>query len=493
MDHHRHAIDRRLFLGGSAAALVAAPTDASPLNAARPNGEKAGERQLSAAIADFVTAFDLKHSPPITIERARVAFIDTIGAMLAGSSQPPTDIVCEMVRGEGSNPSATIVGNWLRASPQLAAMANAVSAHAMDYDLTYLIDHMVAPLIPALLPLAESLDATPAETLSAFIVGFEVCSRFGRAGPQLASSGGWHAAGVIGVIGTAAAGARLLKLSSDAIPDVLGIAVSMAGGVEANYGTMTKPLHCGMAARNGLLAALLGARGFTSNPAAVESRDGFFSNFLRDLDTRLEAFDDLGKSYDLAERGFQLKRYPCGSHTLTAIDAALTLRETLGARLADISAIKVGVTQYGMRRVSSQYPESIESAKFSMPYVLAYTLVHGAPTLSAFSEEALRDDPVRALARTVSVTVDPEFAEVIDEAPSRFIVTLADGSTLQELRTYPSGSAKYPLSKAQIEDKFFECAAQAIEKKAADDILAILNTLGDKRSLHDLWPLLRRT
>jgi 2-methylcitrate dehydratase len=111
--------------------------------------------------------------------------------------------------------------------------------------------------------------------------------------------------------------------------------------------------------------------------------------------------------------------------------------------------------------------------------------------LSAYTEDALRDDTVRALAQTVSVAVDPEFAAVIDATPSRLVVTLADGRTLQELRTHASGSSKFPLSKAQIEDKFFECAAQAIERKAADDILLTLHALGDQPSFRDFWPLLR--
>jgi 2-methylcitrate dehydratase PrpD len=486
------SLDRRLFLAAGGAALLAAPGATWAESETRPSGGAAETRRLSEAIAAFVTGFDLKNVPPVAVERARIAFVDTIGVMLAGSRQPAAEIVCDMVRSEASSPAAAIVGQWLQASPQLAAMANAVAAHDMDYDLTYLIGQMVAPIIPALLPLAESVGATPAETLAAFMVGFEVSSRFGRAGPQLASGGGWHSAGTIGVIGTAAACARLLKLPASAIPDVLGIAVSMAGGVGANYGTMTKALHSGMAARNGVVAALLGASGFTSNPAAIEGRDGFFGNFLRGLDTHLEAFNDLGSSYDLAERGFRLKLYPCGGQTHTAIDSALKLRDTLGVRLADVLAIKVGVTKYGAKRASSNYPVSIENAKFSMPYLVAYSLVHGAPLLPAFTEEALRDDKVRAFARNVSVTVDAEFADVIDEAPSRLVVTFTDRRTQELVRTAASGSPKFPLTKAQIEAKFFACAEQTIERDAAESILATLNTLGEQPSFKEFWPLLRR-
>jgi 2-methylcitrate dehydratase PrpD len=371
-------------------------------------------------------------------------------------------------------------------------MANAVAGHTMDFDFSYLIGQMVAPIIPALLPLAESIGATPAETMAAFMVGFEVASRLGRASPEMASVAGWHATSAIGVIGTAAACARLLKVPAARIPDVLGISVSMAGGVGANYGTMTKPLHSGLAARNGILAARLGSRGFTANPAAIEGRDGFFGTFLRGLKVPMEAFEDLGRSSDLAERGFKLKRYPCGGQGHTAIDTALLLRDSLAPRLADVAGIRIGVTKYAAKRVSAKYPTSVEGAKFSAPYVVGYALVHGAPRIAAFTEEALRDDAVKAVAQKVSLTVDPEFADVFDEAPSRTTVTFADGQTIEQARYYASGSSKFPLTPAQIEDKFHDCAAQAIEKPAADNILATLNRLGDQPSFQELWPLLAR-
>src|SRR5262249_48245458 len=159
------------------------------------------------------------------------------------------------------------------------------------------------------------------------------------------------------------------------------IAVSMAGGVGANYGTMTKPMHSGLASRNGILAAQLGGRGYTSNHAAIEGRDGYFGTFVRGLETKPETFDDLGRVSDLAERGFSLKLYPCGGQSHTAIDTALALRETLAPRLADIAGIKVGVTAYGAKRIRSDYPVSAENAKFSAPYLVAYSLIHGAPLL----------------------------------------------------------------------------------------------------------------
>jgi 2-methylcitrate dehydratase PrpD len=486
------AVDRRSFLGGSAVALAGLAGTAQAQEA-KPGAAKAGEaakptQQLTA----FIAGFDLKQAPALAVERARTAFIDTMGVTLAGSRSEPAALVLEMVKLEGAAPRASIIGQSLRTSPQLAALANGVASHALDFDFTYTQGQLVAPVIPALLPLAESTGATPAQTLAAFIAGFEVVSRLSRANPNHNGGGSWHGTGTIGTIGAAAACARLLKLPAAALPDVLGISVSLASGVNANYGTMTKPLHAGQAARNGLMAAQLGGRGFTANRAAIEGRGGFAATFARGLEWHVEAFGDLGQTFDLAERGIRPKRYPCGGVIHTGIDAALKLREELGARVADITAIKAGIAKYAANRASEQYPTNTEAAKFNLQYVVAYSLVHGVPKLKSFDEEAIADERVKALARKITVAIDPEFADAHEDYPTRLTVTLGDGRSLEAKVVYASGTAKYPMTPAQMEEKFFDCAAQAVSADAARKIYATLGALGEQTSFEGFWPLLTR-
>ena len=438
----QHLLDRRAFLGASALTLLSAATAArAQEKPPAPPGEAGKPTQR---IVDFIAGFDLKRVPPLALERARTAFVDTVGVMLAGSRSEPAALVLDIVRAEGAAPKAGIVGQSIRSSPQLAALANGVAGHALDFDFTYLQGQLVAPVIPALLPLAESTGATQAETLAAFIAGFEVCSRLSRANPDH-SMAAWHGTGTIGTIGAAAACAKLMKLKPAAIPDVLGIAVSMAAGVNANYGTMTKPLHAGQAARNAVLAAELGARGFTANRAAIEARGGFAGTFARGLQWQPQAFADLGETFDLAERGFRPKRYPCGGVIHTGIDAALKLREDLqraGLSARDIVAIKAGISRYASERASEHYPANTEAAKFNLQYVVAYSFVHGAPGLAAFGEAAIGDLQVKALAERIAVAIDPQFADARGDYP-------------------------------------------------ATQIFATLSTLGDHPSLADFWPLLR--
>jgi 2-methylcitrate dehydratase PrpD len=485
----RHRGDRRLFLGGCAAWLSGIAT------AGRAQTMTPGQApRLSARIADFVLGFDLKNAPPLAVERARTAFVDTVGVTLAGSTEKAAAIVRDMVQGEGAAPRVTVIGSSLRTSPQLAALANGVASHALDFDFTFQQGQLMAPVIPALLPLAEQNGATSAELLSAFITGFEVCARLSRANPTHNGVGQWHGTSTIGAISAAVACARLTKTPASAMPDVIGIAVSLASGVNANYGTMTKPLHAGHAARNGIMAAQLGKSGFTANHAALEGRGGFFAAFARGMDWSAKPFDDLGTRYDLVELGFRPKRYPCGGVIHTGIDAALAIRDELGPKVADIAAIKAGISKYAASRAGTQYPANMEAAKFNLQYVVAASLAHGVPKLATFEPAAIADPRVKELAGMVKVSIDPEFADVHGgDYPTRLTVTSKDGRSVERLVTDASGTAKNPMSAAQMREKFFDCAAHAgVERGNAEKIAGMLDRLGEQGSLAELWPLLRR-
>ena len=496
------SIDRRkLFIGAGASTLLAMPAlaqqgtrdaksgDAKPVDAKPSAGIPA--KRLSEVIADFVTGFDLEKAPPELIDRARVAITDTIGVMLAGSRQEVSQILCDMVRAEASTPAASIVGQSLRASPQLAALANGVAAHAMDYDFTYVAGQAASAVLPAVLPLAETTGASPAEMVAAFIVGCEVAARVARSNFLASSVGGWHTTGTVGALAAAAASARLLKTPVARIPSVIGISASLASGISVNFGTMSKPLHSGNAARNGVMAALLGSHGFTAQPNALEGHSGYFEDFGRGLTVTYEPFNDLGQRYDLILLGYDLKAYPCGGLAHTSIEAALALRERLAARLDDIKSIHCSVTRNAGQRAGLQYPQSIENAKFSLAYVVAYSLVHGAPKIGAFTEAAIRDERVKALARTVSATVDPALGPGTRESPAILKVTLANGESFEQRVDFQTGSIQKPMTQAQVEEKFLDCAAQSVSAQTGRKILAALNALPRQPSLDDLWPLVR--
>ena len=247
------------------------------------------------------------------------------------------------------------------------------------------------------------------------------------------------------------------------MPDVIGIAVSMASGVNANYGTMTKPLHAGHAARNGMVAAHA-RQGRASPPttrrwkaAAASSR-----RFARGMAWSAEPFDDLGRGTIWSKMGFRPKRYPCGGVIHTGIDAALQIRDELGPKVADITAIKAGISKYAASRAGAEYPANMEAAKFNLQYVVAASLANGVPKLATFEPDAIGDARVKALAgmvRSRSIRSSP--TRTASDYPTRFAVTLKDGRTVERLVVDASGTAKNPMSPAQMREKFFDCAAHA--------------------------------
>jgi 2-methylcitrate dehydratase PrpD len=490
---HGHSFDRRIFLGATTATLLGRPDistaeqkSSGPVTATG-NTVVPNPVNPSKIIADFVTGFDVRQAPPLVIDRARVAFVDTVGVMLAGSQLPPADIVCDVIKSEGSAPAASIVGRPLRAAPRLAALANGVSGHAMDFDLTYMAGQSIAAVIPAILPVAETNANTAEEMLAAFIIAAEVAGRIYRAAPKAWRNTGWHSTGVVGTTAAALACARLMKIPVDKIPDVVGITASMASGITANFGTMTKPLHSGHAAQNGVLAAMLAARGFTAAHFALESGTGYFEAFLHGFEWSTEPFGTLGRNFDLAEIGYSIKPYPSGGLGHTAIDATLELREIV--KPDDIAHIDVAITKFAARRITDRYPETVEAAKFSAPYLAAYTLIHGAPMLDAFREDALHDQKVRAAAGKVAVSIYKEYADQLENSPAKVAVTLSDGQRIERSRLYPTGSQRAPMTAAQIKAKFDICAAQAVDRPTAEKIYTMLSTLGEQPSLAGFWPL----
>jgi 2-methylcitrate dehydratase PrpD len=325
-------------------------------------------RKLSQSIADFIVGFDLKNAPPVVIERARVAFVDTVGSQ-AASCRPPTFFAtsssskarrrrqpssgahCAHRPGSPRSPTASPATPWISTSPiSLASRSRRLSR--------------------PFLPVAETTGGTPSEMLAAFIIAAEIAGRLNRAAPTVSRLGGWHATGTIGTIAAAAASARLMKIPVAKIPDIVGITVSMASGVTANFGTMTKPLHSGHAAHDGILAALLGARGFTSNASALEGKDGYFETFARGLKWSLAPFADLGKSYEIS-------RSTATSSSLTRAADSATPRSTPrsncrdAVKLEDIAHVDVTITKYAVRRYTDKYPQSAENAMFSGPYLAA--------------------------------------------------------------------------------------------------------------------------
>jgi 2-methylcitrate dehydratase PrpD len=484
--------DRRRFLAGTSALALVGAGGAARAQQSGGKAMTASDKRLRQMLAEFVVGFDLAKVPAPVVAHAREGFIDTVGVAVAGAHEEVAHIAAEMVKAEGSAGRCTVIGQSFRASPQLAALANGVATHAMDYDHSFMSGQSVAPVIPALLAVAEANGATPAEVVAAVIIGSEISARIQRSSPRLSNGGGWHTTGIVGGIAAAAACAKLMKLPVGQVANAIGIAASLAGGLPVNYGTMTKPLHCGNAARNGVMAALLASKGFTSHAAAFEGNNGFYFSFGRALPTNYAPFQDLGRRWDIVEIGYRIKNYPCGGRGHTAIEAVLMLREKIGGRIEDVTNIHCWLSPASAKRINTNYPADVEAAKFSAAYVLAYSLVHGAPKIKAFTEAALKDPRTRAMAQLVTAGADPKLSDAAGENPTRVRITLKDGRTFEHQRDHATGSKQVPMTPAQVEEKFMDCATQTVSADAARKLFGFVRAIDKQPGFGEFFALVRK-
>ncbi|MCZ6451341.1 MAG: MmgE/PrpD family protein [Deltaproteobacteria bacterium] len=443
-------------------------------------------------IADFVAQTRFDSIPPGALEVAKTALLDSVGVILAGSKEESARICAKLADEERSSQEATVIGQGFKSSTLMAAFSNGTAGHALDYDHSFsLMGQPTAGLVPAILVLGEKLGVNGRDILEAYVAGFEVTAKIARSLPVLSSQGGWHSVATVGSLGTAVACAKLLRLDVQAIQWTLGIASSMASGVVANFATMTKPLHAGLASRNGVLASRLAKLGFNSNPTMLGEHKGFYDAYSRDLPFDLHPFEELGNSFDLIQRGIKIKPYPCGGLTHTAIDAVLKMRDQYKISPQAVESIKVGVTQYVFNTISSRLPETALQGKFSMPYILARALIDGKLVLDTFSEEAVRDPLVRSVGEKIKMALDSDLRESNEGSrPCKVTIRQKDGRTLSERVEFPRGSRQVPLSSEELRTKFTECACRALNKEAAAQVTKMLAHLEDLDHLDPLFELL---
>src|SRR5579863_1681626 len=233
---------------------------------------------IAEALAERIGGVRYNVLPEAAVHWARVAILDTVGCTLAGAGEPCARIVSRVT---ASNGPCLVFGTAQRVAPLDAAAINGTAAHALDYDdcSDTLGGHPSAPILPALFALAETLGTNGRDFIAAYVAGWETETRIARGINFHHYEKGWHPTATIGVFGTAAACAKLLGLSVQQTARALALAATFSSGLKANFGTMTKPLHVGQAARNGLYAALLASEDFTASPDALEHRQGFLRVF----------------------------------------------------------------------------------------------------------------------------------------------------------------------------------------------------------------------
>jgi 2-methylcitrate dehydratase PrpD len=442
---------------------------------------------VTAKIARFVTDVSYEKIPSKAIDTAKTAILDCLGVALAGSKEEDAKICAQIARQECAREEATVIGQKLKTSALHAALANGTAAHALDFDHSFtLMGQPTAPIIPAVFSLGDSLGASGRQIIEAYAAGFEVTGKLAYSLRDTPHDG-WHAPSTLGSFGAAAACAKLLRLNSSQIEMALGITASMASGIVGNFGTMTKPLHVGLGARNGVLAARLAQSGFTANAQAIESGFGFYKTLHPTALIQEQPLEELGRSYALVSDGIRIKPYPCGGLTHQAIDSVLEFRAKHGISADAVEAIDVAVTKHTFERIVFRVPQTGIQGKFSMNYLLARAIIDGKIGLNVFTDEAVRDAQVLKLGERVQMRLDPNLkSSGPGGRPCQVTVRLKNGQAYSRDAEHAKGGPEFPMTEAELKTKFMECACQAISASAAERTLESVERLD---TLQDIRPL----
>lgn len=452
---------------------------------------------LTEQVAHLITETTYEHLPAEAVTQAKRALLDTIGVTLAGHQEEAGRIITQWVREAGGSQEAMVLGTGLYTAPALAALANGTLGHALDFDdvTAHLRGHPSIPVAPAVLALGEAVGASGAEVMLAFILGVEVEAKIGKAMTSAHPRRGWHPTATIGGLGAAAAAAKILELNTAQTQIALGIAASKASGLRQNFGTMTKPLHAGEAARSGVEAAQLAQRGFTADRHILESRFGFFSTFVGDGEFDLDVvLQDFGAPYEIVSPGIGVKPYPACRQTHRAIDAMLALVHTHHLQPDDVSEIVCEISARMEDFLIYHQPQSGLEGKFSMEYCVAAALLHGQMGLAQFSDASVQDPRVQALLRQVRLEHPDQQATDWDAPiPDIIKVTLRDGRHLQQRVDIPKGDPALPLSWAELEAKFRDCATAVLTPEQIQEAVQHITHLEELSTLQPLMASLTGT
>ncbi|MEY9320174.1 2-methylcitrate dehydratase PrpD [Bradyrhizobium elkanii] len=405
---------------------------------------------ITRQTANFVAGLKLSDLSGRCREAARTGIIDCVGVMIAGAAEQPVRIVSAMVAASTQNDGAPEVPSGRNLAAPDAALVNGVAAHVLDYDDVALAGHPSTVLVPAILAEGWSLDSSGADALAAYAAGYEVWAQVIALEPGHLHERGFHPTAVMGALATAAACARLRNLDSTKTAHAIAIAASLASGLVANFGTMTKSLHAGRTAQSGVLAARLADQGFTASLDVLEHQTGFLRAHSPSGTPEIEnGTIDIGRNWRLADLGINVKRYPTCYATHRSIDAMIDLVKAHKLKPDDVKEIRVhtGVTQRLMLRNTN--PQTGLEAKFSMEFAMTAALIAGRVGLSELTDEFVsRPDVGATFAKVRCTTTDEIMPGDQPFAPDdRVSVVLASGEVLEHAPVvHAKGSWQRPLS-----------------------------------------------
>lgn len=443
---------------------------------------------ISHKFAQFVTRMNFDDLSGDQVSKIKAYFMDWLGSAYAGQTQPPIKIMLDVVHSLGGKPESTLIPDNAKTMSLLAALVNGASSHMVEMDDLHResVFHPAAPIMPAVFAAAERKKASGRELIVAIAVGYEVGIRIAAAVGQ-SHYHHWHTTSTCGTFGAAAGSAKILGLKEEQVVWALGSAGTQASGlweflVES---AMSKQLHPGKSALNGLLSALLAEKGFTGARKILEGEKGFFRATSSDFDEE-KCLAELGQKF-LFERN-SLKYYASCGHTHSAIESVLQATKANPMKVEEIERVNVSVYQAALDLLEEVEPTTPYVAKFSLPFCVATALRYGHVNTGDFTEARLQDPDLLELMERINTRSDPQLSKQYPAKwPAWVEITTRDGKSLKGSSDYPKGDPENPLGEGDVIEKFRDLTKGLLSDSGGEAVVERVMRLED---LHDVSKLL---
>jgi 2-methylcitrate dehydratase PrpD len=447
---------------------------------------------VTDTLARFGAESDFSSISDKALDNAKLHILDTVGVALAAITTPVAAIGIDYCRSSGNAPEASIWGTGKKASLPMAAFANGLLAHALDFDDWDAFIHAGHPssmVLGTALTIGESLPASGRELLKAYVLGIEVIAKIAANAPNLQDRG-FHSTPVWGSLGAAIAAASLLRLTPENIKAALGIASSACGGIHRQQGSMVKPFHAGHAARTGIEAALLAEKGFTADAAIIEAPRGFCDTFFGPGTCNYEKMiESIGKPYFLESPGLGLKLHPCSAPQFLAADAALHLKREHNIRHEEVSQIQVSIPPLRYQRHFHPEVKTGLRGKFAVNYVVALCILEGQLTIETFTDAKVNEPQVQAFLGKVGVIMDESIPEPGTYCP--VTVELKDGRRFTHTARIAKGHPENPMTEVEVLEKFRSNAKAVLGARRCETLIDTVQRLESVENVSDIVDLLK--
>lgn len=431
-------------------------------------------------IVSFARSTNYESIPNEIKKLAYISLIDYIAVTISGAATKEAETIDRYIRHHMSNQECCIIGKKQKASVEDAALCNGTYAHAQDFDDASLIGHPSAVLYSAAFSTAEYSNSSGKDLLRAYIIGYEVTLKIADSLMPKLTANGWHGTSVFCTIGAAIVSGILLGLSDEELKNALGIAASKASGLMANFGTITKPYHTGMSARNGIECALLAKCGVTSSEHAIEGYAQAFAQIK--LDANQIYFGD---DWAIYKRDPLIKKYPCCSAAHTALDAVVELKTKYSIICNQVHHIDVCVPKFTLNNLIYSSPCNDSQARFSMQYCIAEILRYDKLNLGSFTDQKISDKTTQALMKKVYMHEGEDFVltPYIDNEPAIVTVVLENGNKFAQRVDFARGTVVNPLSDAEIFEKFRYCTNAYLTEDEQVKLYNLLQRIADEKNI----------